>query len=227
MASITAIVTVFNRDAYLREALQSIFDQTRPADEVIVIDDGSTDRSAEVARSFGPRVRCISQANQGMGGARNAGLAAAQGDLIAFLDSDDLWLEKKLEAQLSFLDAHPDLDLVFCHMKPFLSAEINPSSVPTLDDREIPACICSGAMIYRRIFDRTGGFDTNLRIGDFISWFGRAQEKGLRYDILPDLLLRRRVHLSNSVLNHEARTDYLHILKRRIDLGRAARQAKG
>jgi glycosyltransferase involved in cell wall biosynthesis len=226
MATITAIITVFNREAYLREALQSVFEQTRPADEIIVIDDGSTDRSAEVARSFGPRVQCISQANQGIGGARNTGVAAAQGDLIAFLDSDDLWLEKKLEAQHSFLDTHPNSDLVFCRMKPFLSPEINPESIPAFDDREIAACICSAALVYRRIFQLTGGFETDLQIGEFISWFDRAQEKGLRYDTLPDLLLRRRVHLGNSVHNHEAKSDYLHILKRRIDRSRAAGQAE-
>jgi glycosyltransferase involved in cell wall biosynthesis len=220
LATLSVIITVFNREVYLREALESVVRQTRPADEIIVIDDGSTDQSAEVARSFGRRVSCLSQRNQGVGAARNAGLAQAHGELIAFLDSDDLWLENKLEVQANFLAAHPELDLVFCRMKPFLSAEIDPGQLPPFDDRESAACLCSGLLARRKIFDEAGGFETHLRVGDFISWFDRAEQQGLRSETLPDLLLKRRVHLGNSV--HGDKSDYLRVLKRRIDRRRAS-----
>jgi len=223
---ISVIVPVFNREIYLREALESILHQTRPADEIIVIDDGSTDRSADVARSFGQSVRCISQPNMGIGAARNAGLAAAQGNLIAFLDSDDLWVKNKLEIQSAFLQAHPELDLVFCKMKPFLSPELSPGDIPAFDDRELAACVCSGLLAHRRAFDRAGGFETNLRVGEFVSWFERAQAGGLRFETLPELLLKRRVHRGNSVNDHGAKVDYLRLLKRRIDRRRATGEVK-
>jgi glycosyltransferase involved in cell wall biosynthesis len=226
VAAISVIITVFNREIYLREAIASVLGQTRPTDEIIVIDDGSTDGSAEVARSFGPPVRCLSQANGGMCAARNAGLAAARGDLIAFLDSDDLWIETKLEAQSRFLAAHPELDLVFCRMKPFLSPEIDPGQVPPFDDRELIAHSCSGLLAHREIFDRTGGFNTDLRLGEFIDWFDRAEQQGVRFGVLPELLFMRRVHLGNSVRDRAAKVDYLHALKRRLDRRRAAGEGK-
>jgi glycosyltransferase involved in cell wall biosynthesis len=222
VAAISVIITVFNREIYLREAIASVLGQTRPTDEIIVIDDGSTDGSAEVARSFGPPVRCLSQANGGMCAARNAGLAAARGDLIAFLDSDDLWIETKLEAQARFLADNPELDLVFCRMKPFLSPEIERGQVPLFDDREVPGHSCSGLLARREIFDRTGGFSTDLRLGELVDWFGRAEQQGIRFGVLPELLFMRRVHLGNNARNHEAKVDYLRALKRQIDRRRAA-----
>src|SRR5580658_2196955 len=140
MDFLSVIIPAHNRELYVGEAIESALRQTRPPDEIVVIDDGSTDRTAEIARSFGKSVHCLSQSNQGIGAARNAGLQAARGNLIAFLDSDDLWLERKMEIQTAFLLAHPEIDLVACHMKPFLSPEIDPASVPAFDPKEMAAC---------------------------------------------------------------------------------------
>jgi glycosyltransferase involved in cell wall biosynthesis len=222
MAFVSVIIPVFNREAYLREALDSILKQTRPADEIIVVDDGSTDSSAEVARSYGERVRTVSQANQGIGGARNTGIALAKGDLIALLDSDDLWMETKLERQCDALSRNPGLDFVFCQMIQFSTPEPNQPEQPTFNQEPQAACLASGLLARREVFIKTGPYETDLRVGEFISWIGRAQELGLRYDTLPEILLYRRVHAGNSVGNKSAMIDYVRILKRQLDRRRSA-----
>jgi glycosyltransferase involved in cell wall biosynthesis len=227
MDFLSAVIPAYNREAYLGEAIESALSQTRPPDEIIVIDDGSTDRTAEIARSFGKTVDCLSQSNQGIGAARNAGLHAARGNLIALLDSDDLWLERKLEIQTFFLQQHPEIDLVSCHMKPFLSPEIDPAAVPAFDEKIIAACVPSCLLARREIFTRTGFFATDRRGGEFLAWFGLAQEKGMRHQILPEVLVHRRVHLTNTV--HDRRrmnSDYAHILKRQLDRRRDASGVK-
>jgi glycosyltransferase involved in cell wall biosynthesis len=223
MDQVSVIIPAYNRELYIGEAIESALRQTRPPDEIIVIDDGSSDRTAETARSFGSPVRCLSQSNQGIGAARNAGLDAARGNLIAFLDSDDLWLERKLEIQAAFLRAHIGIDLVSCHMKPFLSPEIPPGAVSAFDDKEIAACNPTCILARREIFTRTGLFETNRRGGEFLAWFARARENGIEFQILPELLVHRRVHLTNTVRDRRRmNADYADILKRHLDRGREA-----
>jgi glycosyltransferase involved in cell wall biosynthesis len=221
MHSISVIITVYNREAYLAEAIESALAQTRPAAEIIVVDDGSTDRTGEIARSYA-KVSCLTQENRGIGGARNSGLARATGDLIAFLDSDDAWTPRKLELQAAALELHPELDFVFCHMKNFLSPEIDPASRPRFDEREIVACIASGVLGRRAAFDRLGPFPTERGLPEFVPWFGRASDAGLKHLILPEVLLRRRVHPGNSVHRADIKKGYVRILKQRLDEKRAA-----
>ncbi|MGE3508295.1 MAG: glycosyltransferase family 2 protein [Vicinamibacterales bacterium] len=110
----TAIVPAFNCAAYVGAAIQSILEQTRHVDEIIVVDDGSTDDTSTVAQSFGERVTYVRTSNQGAAGARNAGLDRARGDFIAFLDADDAWYPEKIAHQLDALTRHPELQAVCC-----------------------------------------------------------------------------------------------------------------
>ncbi len=109
---VSVIIPTYNRAAMLGAAIESALAQTRPPGEIIVVDDGSTDDTANVVSGFGGRVRCISQENRGVAAARNAGIGAAKGDLIAFLDSDDLWYPFKLELQVALLERMPAVSLV-------------------------------------------------------------------------------------------------------------------
>jgi hypothetical protein len=104
---LSVIIPTFNRSACVGEAIRSALEQTRPPDEVIVVDDGSTDETADVLSAFGSAVRVIRQANAGVSAARNAGIGAARGEWLAFLDSDDLWMPEKLERQLKSASAYP------------------------------------------------------------------------------------------------------------------------
>jgi glycosyltransferase involved in cell wall biosynthesis len=109
-AVISVVIPTYNSAAVLADAVDSILTQTRPADEIIVVDDGSTDGTAEVCGAYGDKIRYIRQANQGASIARNAGISAARGDWLAFLDADDVWEPRKLELQLAALDQHPEAD---------------------------------------------------------------------------------------------------------------------
>ncbi len=106
---ISVIMTVYNRQDYVAAAIQSILDQTIDCHEIIVVDDGSTDRSREIIASFGCMVRSLWQENSGYGAATNRGLTEVRGDLVAFLDSDDLWMPDKSRLQLQVLQEHPEV----------------------------------------------------------------------------------------------------------------------
>ncbi|MDR5708499.1 MAG: glycosyltransferase family 2 protein, partial [Armatimonadota bacterium] len=112
--TVSLVIPAHNAEAYLREALDSVFAQTRPPDEVIVVDDGSLDRTPEIAASYGDRVRLVRQPNRGEAAARNTGVRVAQGELIAFLDADDAWLPGYLTSQLRVYETSGGNCLVFC-----------------------------------------------------------------------------------------------------------------
>jgi glycosyltransferase involved in cell wall biosynthesis len=115
MVTVSVIIPVYGVEKYVANALESVLAQTYRDFEVIVVDDESPDRSIEICRSFtDPRIRIVQQKNRGLAGARNTGIRQSQGDYIALLDSDDLWLPEKLERQVAQLQARPDLGVSFC-----------------------------------------------------------------------------------------------------------------
>ncbi|MDX6423917.1 MAG: hypothetical protein QOI67_1388 [Gaiellaceae bacterium] len=113
---VTAAITTYNRAAFLRGALDSVFAQTRPADEVLVVDDGSTDDTRDVLDAYRDRVRVVHQENAGRSGARNRAVEEARGELLSFLDSDDRWLPGKLERQVPLLEGNAGVAMVHGHV---------------------------------------------------------------------------------------------------------------
>ena len=114
---ITTLVTCFNRQDRVGDAVRSALEQTRVPDEVLVVDDGSTDDSPRVLASFGSRIRVVRTDNRGFPQALNLGVSEAKGDWIAFLDSDDVWRPSKLEKQVEASRAFPDASLIFCDVQ--------------------------------------------------------------------------------------------------------------
>ena len=224
MPSISVIVPVFNGERYLREAIQSILAQHCPASEVIVIDDGSTDESAQLARGFGAPVRVISQSNRGPGAARNAGVRESTGEFLAFLDADDIWRPSKLTRQAAWFSEHPEVDVVTGQVQNFISPELSPDQLEQLDfaTGPLPGMIPGAILARREALIKCGPFSEEIKIGDFIPWFGRARDLQLKIDILPEVVLHRRVHSTNLSQNALRGHDYARALKQMLDRRRIA-----
>ena len=181
---VTVIIAVYNCEKYLAQAIESVLAQTYKAIEIIIIDDGSTDGSAEVAKSFLPQIKYYFQENSGPGAALNLGISLSQGILIAFLDSDDLWVADKLSYQMRAFESNPDLEAVFGHVRQFKSPELDEASKQSI---QIPVEVISGyfkgtMLIKREAFERVGWFDSQIKIGDFLDWYLRASEQSLKSD---------------------------------------------
>ncbi len=230
--SISAVVTTYNSAAYLGQALDSVFAQTYPVAEVIVLDDGSADdgATARVAQGYGARVRYIYQANGGCGAARNAGAAAASGTHLAWLDGDDYWAADKLERQVAVLTADPTVKAVFAHAHQFISPELAGAEAARLDVPEaaMPGRYASTLLLARAAFERVGPFATDMAVSEFIDWYARAVEHGLRIVMLPEALVWRRVHgNNNSRRRAQERSEYARVLKAALDRRRAASAKPG
>ena len=219
---ISCIVPVFNGENYLAEALDSILQQSYPSTEILVADDGSTDKTAVVIENFAPRVRYLKQPNTGPAAARNLGLGAANGEFIAFLDADDLWHREKLERQMSRFRARPELDYCVAYARNFWAPQLIEEQARFRDHRiakPLPAYSTATLLARRRLFDRVGQFDPALPHGDSTEWFLRAAESGALSELLPDVLLYRRLHTENRtrLRASSSREQYLHIVKASLD----------
>jgi glycosyltransferase involved in cell wall biosynthesis len=200
----SVVIPTYNRVGYLGEALSSVFLQTLQPYEVIVADDGSTDATESFVKETYPQVRyCRSMYNQGISGARNMGLRLVRGTHVAFLDSDDLWAPDKLEKQLQVFQENVDVDAVVTYYEEFVTPEMGrkSNSCGQFDHTKTAhAGYCAGTLLVRReIFDRTGLFDESVRVGEFIEWFSRATDSGMRSLLLPHVLMKRRIHPGNTI----------------------------
>jgi glycosyltransferase involved in cell wall biosynthesis len=213
-AEVSVVIPVRDGDPYIGEALDSIFAQTRAASEIVVVDDGSRDGTAAVVESYGDRVTLLRQDKIGVGAALNSAVAKAGGQLLAFLDADDLWAPSKLELQTEALEQDPDLDVVFAHAEQFFSPELSEDERAKLWLPEPgPALLKGTMMISKERFESVGPFDPTLKMGDFIEWYIRAREAGLAERMLPEVLLSRRVHITNSSrVNKESSSEYARLV---------------
>jgi glycosyltransferase involved in cell wall biosynthesis len=214
--SISVIIPVYNTEKYLAQAIKSVLEQTVQPDEIIVIDDGSTDKSVEIARQFEPLVRIISQANKGAGSARNVGIQEASGDFLAFLDADDFWTENKLEIQLSYLQNNPETDMVFGIVEQFVSPELPDEHKRKLilELEKMQGFLAGTMLIKKTTFLKAGIFNVQLELGEFIDWFSRAKDMGLSYHVLDAVVLKRRIHTTNmGIYKKQHLKDYTSILR--------------
>jgi len=228
---VSVLIGVYNGEPYLREAIDSIFAQTHRPLEVVVVDDGSTDGSAEVARSYGDAVVFGQQENKGNGSARNHAVRLASGDLFAFMDADDISPPYRLERQRAALAADPELDVVYGHAREFVSPELTAEQRASVrrPAPEPAAWISANLMLVRReAFERVGPFSEELRVGVTVDWCARARDAGLKSSMLPDIVLERRIHLTNNgIRERESKSQYVHVLKAALDRRRALAQDSG
>lgn len=213
MQTISVIIPAYNAEPFLKEALDSVSQQKCDQDiEIIVVDDGSTDGTAEIARAY-QSVVYLKQEHLGISQARNTGMSNCQGDYIAFLDADDLYVETKLALQMEVLRNDSSVHAIFGHMSEFVTAgeQIPLHRKPVAD----APCYIAGTTLMRRSFAETiGPFDTSLRFGEFIDWYSRARAKGLHDVMLSQVVLKRRMHANNTTMGApQTAMDYARVLK--------------
>ena len=223
---ISTMIGVYNAEKYLAEAIDSVFAQSYRPLELIVVDDGSDDGTAEVAKSYGDALTYVYQENAGNGSARNTAVDLASGEVFAFLDADDRFVTDKLERQWNCLAADATLDVVFGHVQEFVSPELTDeerAGVRPPTPGPSPWTAPNLMLIRKESFARVGPFSDSLRVGVTVDWYARATEAGLRMLMLPDVVLERRLHLTNNGLRErDSRAQYMHVLKAALDRRRSA-----
>jgi glycosyltransferase involved in cell wall biosynthesis len=209
--NVSVIIPTYNYARFVGEAVDSVLAQTLPPLEVIVVDDGSTDGTAEVLARYGDRIRVLRQKNAGVAMARNAGIAAARGEYLAFLDSDDAWYPRKLELQMQRFAAEPELGLVHCGAE-IIDAEGRTLSTTTGGmeghvaeamlrlDREVIMPQGSSIVVPKRVAEDVGGYDARLPPSeDWDFCYRIAARHAIGY--VREVLVRYRLHGSGIHMN--------------------------
>jgi glycosyltransferase involved in cell wall biosynthesis len=204
---ISVVIPVYNGEAFLDQAIESVLRQTWPRTEIVVVDDGSSDGSTAIAASY--PVTLVRQRNRGVAAARNVGAERAKGALLTFLDQDDMFLPEKLERQLEALLEKPEAGISVCKMTPFLDPGqplprwIGPTLIET--DHHSPQ---TGTMLtWRSAFEHVGPFSETYRMGNDTDWLLRALELDVPIVRLDDALLRYRIHERNESRRMDAVLD--------------------
>ncbi len=225
---ISVIVPVYNGVDYLGEAIDSVFAQTYSPLELIVVDDGSDDDSDGIALSYGDALTYVRRERGGNGAARNSGVARATAGFFAFLDADDRFVPDKLERQMAVLEHDESIEAVFGHVHEFLSPELEGSPLAGLRKpvEDAPWLAPNLMLIRRAAFERVGPFDATLKVGVTVDWFARAREQNLRYVMLPQVVLERRLHAANNGIRESdaAASSYLKLLRAAIERRRASNE---
>ncbi|OQY26343.1 MAG: hypothetical protein B6244_13890 [Candidatus Cloacimonetes bacterium 4572_55] len=214
---VSVIIPIYNGEKYIEETLISLYKQTYPVLETIIIDDGSTDRSVSIVEKIDDvscRRKIVSQQNGDVSRARNEGIKNAEGELIAFLDQDDLWRPDKIERQVSRFQKEPDIDLVFTDLVKFNDqgksrrAKDKDRLARSLTDQNLFAKLSqknvlmpSAVMVKKESFIRAGWFDESFKTcGDYEMWL-RMAALGMKFRYLPEPLTLYRMHEVNASRN--------------------------
>lgn len=208
---VSVIIPNYNYARYVGGAVDSVLAQTFPDIEIIVVDDGSTDASKDVLSDYGDAIKTIFQQNRGVSAARNNGVAASSGELVAFLDADDEWLPSKVEKQVALFRSDTSLGLVHVGVDEIdadghsLRHRLEGSTGDATHDllmlgRKGILGGGSGLMVARTVFDQTGGFDSRLSTSADWDFFYQAARR-CKVGFVPEVLVRYRFHNANMRAN--------------------------
>jgi len=225
---VSAIITAYNSEAFIAEAISSVLKQSRPVDEIVVVDDGSTDGTAAVVARFSDKgVRYVYQDNQGPSVARNRGIRETSGNLLAFLDADDTWLENKNQIQVDYLSSHPQVVMVSGLRWEWyvredvrgVSGRIPKNSAFLRQEIVIYNMVGNPSMVTmrREAIEHVGLFDPTIRWGqDWEMWIRIVSR--FEVTILPEPVIVYRIHTKNHsyTKRREVMNSYLNISQRAI-----------
>jgi glycosyltransferase involved in cell wall biosynthesis len=204
MSKVSVVMTLYNCEQHIEEAIQSALAQTYKDREIIVVDDGSTDQSARIVKRFGSAVRYCYQENGGAAKATNKGVSLASGEYIAFLENDDAWMPDKLERQVAVLDHNPDIGAVNNDLRFFSETSEWQSDMIKGYCPDEPYSrlflhgfnfMLSALMLRRTVFEAAGGFDEGFKAAGLqdVEWYARLMQVA-RVHYLPEPLTLFRRH---------------------------------
>ncbi len=206
---VSVVIPTYNYSHFLSEAISSVLSQTYPIHEVIVVDDGSTDDTKKIVERFAGKIIYIYQENAGLSAARNTGIKHSTGDVVAFLDSDDIWYPEKTAKQIDVLRADPRIGMVYCSIREFDSDSDETITIWSKRENDIDAleallmfdestviAIGSTGMVRRDVIDAVGDFDTGLRHSEDWDFSYRVALK-FKLGFVSDVLAGYRNHGTN------------------------------
>lgn len=214
---ISVIIPAFNARVFIRESIESILNQTVLPGEIIVINDGSTDGTSDFLKSLKiDGLKVLEQTKQGVAAALNLGVTNSRGEILAFLDADDLWLPNKLEDQLQAIN---EVDMVFTLIENFfdLSMDIDLSQKLDVNLNPFIGIHKSTLLIRKKSLLKVGLFDREKRL-ELLEWYSRAKDLGLSEFIVRKVLVKRRIHGSNLTIREKGyRNEFPKVLKAILD----------
>lgn len=216
---VSVIMPVYNGEAYIGAAIESVLAQSYAPIKLIVVNDGSTDNTKKIVSSFEQEIIYLQKEHSGIGATLNLGVSQTRGDYIAFLDADDLWLENKLELQVRAFN-NPQVEIVFAFVQQFISDELAREEKARIQcpKEPMPGYVKSAMLTKKETFFKVGFFSEQYQMGDFIDWYLRAQALGLEAHLLPEVLVKRRLHTKNSTgQDDRLKMDYIRVLKTGLD----------
>lgn len=217
---IDVVIPSYQAERWLADAIASVLAQTdAPLGEVIVVDNGSSDRSAEIAQGFPAPVRCLLTGRTGAGNARNVGIAASRAEVIALLDCDDLLPPGSLASRWAALRT-TEAEAAGGQVLSFRHGQALPvdCQAPELRPWRQSAQLAGSMLLRRALLDRVGPLDETLHGADFLDWMLRAEAAGARVHMLDRVVLLRRLHPDSLTQASMAavKQDYLRILRRHV-----------
>lgn len=214
---VSVIIPAYNAETYLSDAIESVLGQNYQPLEILVVDDGSSDRTAEIAKEYGARIRYVYQTNAGPAAARNAGINLANGEIIGFLDADDLWSKNFLTTLVNILVESPTIEIAQGVIEDVPLAEsVLPENYPAYQ------FINLGSALYRRtVFDKISGFDETMRYGEDMDFFLRAWENNIAKQVTHSARLLYRKHEQNMTRGKKlVELGFLRVYKKHIERDR-------
>jgi len=220
MNSVDVIIPVYNYEKFIGEAINSILKQTWKDLKIIVVDDGSTDATAERVKEIQKsdvRVVLFQPGKVGIPAALNLALEKSTAPYIAFLDADDLWEKTKLEKQIVFLKINREVMICFTQIKEFETFDDSTQKQNFRARKEVMNGLVRDTFLGKReLFEKYGKFDVEKNSGEFILWFSPLIHDNCKYKILPEVLAYRRIHDNNLTRSINPK-DYLKVIKAHLD----------
>jgi glycosyltransferase involved in cell wall biosynthesis len=221
---VSVIIPVFNCEQFIAEAIDSVLQQGYDPLEIVVIDDGSTDKTADVVKGLSGNIFYHYQNNAGIAEARNKGLELAGGEWIGFIDADDVWLDNKLNLQAGILSQNPDIEMVIGFLVPLPFENRNDVTEKQIKTGKIALALQLGSTLIRKsVFNKIGGFDPELTMAEDSDWFFRVMEADVRVHVLQEIVQLYRQHDNNITKDKPGANSYmLKAFKKSLDRRRKA-----